>query len=247
MIARNNSFHKARILHIKHVVIGNISRKYTNISSYLSLVKENKALVNENLRLYNLLPEYYFDPTANAYTDTTNRDLYTFIPARVTNNSINKQFNFITINRGRIAGIETEMAVICNEGIVGVVKEVTDNYASVISVLNREFFPNAKIKKNGYYGPIEWPGFRYDKVYLKEIPLHVNVGIGDTIITSQYSDIFPEGIMVGIVEKFEPEEGLFLNITVKLSTDFKKLTNVWIVKSNMRKEKVELESESSHD
>jgi rod shape-determining protein MreC len=249
LIAKNNSFHKAKILHMKHVILGNLSRKYNNYSSYLSLVKENRALVAENLKLYNLLPEQYYNPLVSSRKDTSRSKQFTLISARVTNNSINKQFNFITINKGRLAGVKPDMAVICDEGIVGVVKEVTDNYASVISVLNREFFPSAKIKKNGYFGPVEWPGVRYNEVYLKEIPLHAGVEIGDTIVTSEYASVFPEGIMVGTVKEFEPEEGLFLRITVSLSTDFKKLSNVWIFENKKREEKLklELESETSHD
>lgn len=247
MLARNNSFHRAKILNIKHVILGDISRKYNNYASYMSLVKENKALVAENLKLYNLLPDQYFNPLNTSIKDTSRFRQYHLIAARVTNNSINKQFNFITINRGRLAGIEPEMAVINDEGIVGVVKEVTSNYASVISVLNREFFPNSKIKKSGYFGPLEWPGIRYDEIFLKEIPLHAGVEVGDTIVTSEYTTIFPEGIMVGTVKEFEPEAGLFLRITVQLSTDFKKLGNVWVIKDKKRQEKIELESEASHD
>lgn len=247
MIARNNSFHRAKILKMKHVIVGRYSQKFNNLSSYLTLVKENRALVAENLHLYNLLPDQYFNPINSSIIDTSKYRQYNLIAARVTNNSINKQFNFITINRGRLAGIEPEMAVINDEGIVGVVKEVTENYASVISVLNREFNPNGKIKNSGYYGPIEWPGIRYDEVYLKEIPLHAGVEVGDTIVTSEYTSIFPEGIRVGTVKEFEPEEGLFLRITVQLSTDFKKLSYVWVIRDKKRQEKLELESESSHD
>jgi rod shape-determining protein MreC len=249
MITRNNSFHRAKILNVKHAIVGRYSQKYNNFSSYLSLVKENKELLAENHKLYNQLPDQYFNPLNTSLKDTTRYKQYNLIPARVTNNSTNKQFNFITLNRGRFAGIEPEMAVINDEGIVGVVKEVTDNYSSVISVLNREFNPNGKIKKNGYYGPVEWPGIRYDEAYLKEIPLHANVEVGDTIVTSEFTSIFPEGIMIGTVKEFEPEAGLFLRITVKLSTDFKKLSNVWVIKDKRREEKLELEleSESSHD
>jgi rod shape-determining protein MreC len=247
MITRNNSFHRAKILNLKHVFVGHYSQKYNNLSSYLSLIKENKELLAENHKLYNQLPDQYFNPLNTSIKDTAKYKQYNLIAARVTNNSVNKQFNFITLNRGRSAGIEPEMAVINDDGIVGVVKEVTENYSSVISVLNREFNPNAKFKKNGYFGPVEWPGIRYDEVYLKEIPLHVNVEVGDTIVTSEYSSIFPVGIMVGTVKEFEPEAGLFLRITVQLSTDFKKLSNVWVIKDKRRQEKLELESESKHD
>jgi rod shape-determining protein MreC len=247
LIARFNSFQGAKIYNIKHTILGGITRKYNHYSSYLSLVKENKALTEENLKLYNILPNTYFNPLLPYIADTSGSPQYSFISARVINNSTNKQYNFITLNRGRLAGIRPEMAVICDQGIVGVVKEVSENFSTIVSVLNREFFPSVKIKKNGYFGPLEWPGIRYDEAYLKEIPLHADVEVGDTIVSSEYTTVFPEGIMVGTIKEFEPEEGLFLRITVKLSTDFKKLTNVIVVKNTVRNEKLELETATYHD
>jgi rod shape-determining protein MreC len=248
LIGNFNSFQRAKIYNLRHSIIGGLTRRYNHYTDYLTLTKENKALTEENLKLYNLLPDSYFNPLVTYIADSSGRKQYTFIAsARVINNSTNKQYNFITINRGRLAGIEPEMAVICDQGIVGVVKEVTDNYSTVISVLNREFFPSAKIKKNEYFGPLEWPGIRYDEIYLKEIPLHVDIKIGDTIVSNEFISVFPGGIMVGTVKDFKPEEGLFLRITVKLSTDFKKLTNVVVVKNIARKEKLKIETETYHD
>lgn len=246
-VAHFNSFHRARILEIKHGIMGNIERKYEKYSSYFNLVKENKTLVEENVKLYNMMPTIYLNPLTTYIPDSLINKQYKFIPARVINNSTNKQYNFITINKGRLDGIEPEMGVICNQGIVGVVKETTDNFASVISVLNREFFPSAKIKRNGYFGPLEWPGKRYDQIILKEIPVQVDVHQGDTIITSGYSSIFPEGIMVGTVKDYDTEEGLYYDIRINLSTDFKKLSNVLVVKNFTRQEKLKLELKTSHD
>ncbi len=229
-ISRSSSFHSARIYKVKHVILGGINRKYDNISTYLSLAKES-----------------YFNPSNRFRPDTSDDKKFVFIGARVINNSTNKQYNFLILNKGKKQGIEPEMAVISDHGIVGMVKETTDNFSSVISVLNREFFPNAMIKRNRYFGYIEWPGRRYDKVVLKEIPLHVNVRIGDTIITSGHSAIFPEGILVGTVESFKPEEGIFYEITVKLSTDYKNLTDVILIKNLMKEEQLKLEEGIEND
>lgn len=246
-ISRSSSFHSARIYKVKHVILGGINRKYDNISTYLSLAKENKALTEENVKLYNSLPGSYFNPSNRFKPDTSDDKKFVFLGARVINNSTNKQYNFLILNKGKKQGIEPEMAVISDHGIVGMVKETTDNFSSVISVLNREFFPNAMIKRNRYFGYIEWPGRRYDKVVLKEIPLHVNVRIGDTIITSGHSAIFPEGILVGTVESFKPEEGIFYEITVKLSTDYKNLTDVILIKNLMKEEQLKLEEGIEND
>ena len=246
LIAQFSSFHQAKLSNLHHGLLGGLNRKVDNFTGYLTLEEENKALVEENARLYNLLPASYFSPVTNFRPDTNASSQYQFISGRVINNTVNKQYNFITINIGRLNGVEPEMAVICNEGIVGIVKEVTNNYASVVSVLNREFFPSAKIRRTGHYGPIEWPGKRYNEVVLKEIPLHAQVTIGDTIVTTGYTEVFPENIMVGTVKDYEVEEGIYYNITVLLSTDFKKVSNILVVKNFKREEVLELE-ETSHD
>ena len=247
LISRFSSYQRARIFRLKHTIVGNIERRYERISAYFSLAEENKALSEENTYLYNRLPASYFNPFTFGLADTSSDKRYVFMGARVINNSTNKQYNFIILDKGSKQGVEPNMAVICNEGIVGMVKETTENFSSVVSVLNREFFPNAVIKRNGYFGPIEWPGRHYKKVVLREIPLHADIQIGDTIITSGYSTVFPKGIMIGTVEHFEPEGGIFYRITVNLSTDFKKLSDVTLIKDLMREEKIKLESKIEND
>jgi rod shape-determining protein MreC len=246
-ISRSSSFHNASIYRIKHFVLGSIERKIDNFTSYLSLVEENKSLAEENVKLYNSLPGSYFNPSNRFKPDTSDDKKFVFLGARVINNSTNKQYNFLILNKGRNQGIEPEMAVISDHGLVGIVKETSDNFSSVISVLNREFFPNAMIKRNRYFGYIEWKGQRYDRVVLKEIPLHVNVRVGDTIVTSGHSAIFPEGILIGTVESFRPEEGIFYEITVNLSTDFKNLTDVILIKNLMKEEQLKLEEALEND
>ena len=139
------------------------------------------------------------------------------------------------------------MAVLTYSGIIGVVKKVTPNFASAISVLNRDYSISAKIKKNGYFGPVTWDGKGHKKVILSEIPHHVPVEPGDTIITSGYSTIYPEGILIGTVSDFKLKGGNFLEIEVELSTDFKNISYVQVVKNFKREEQINLETESSND
>ncbi|MBN1598892.1 MAG: rod shape-determining protein MreC [Bacteroidales bacterium] len=247
LIARFNSFHNAKIYSAKNRVLGNITSMYRDFSQYLRLIDENKALRKENIRLYNLLPANYYNPVSHYDTVILGEKKYEFIGAVVINNSTNKQYNYITINKGRKHGIEPEMGVICNDGIVGVVKETTENFSTIVSLLNRDFFPNAMIKRNGFFGYIEWLGRRYNKVVLKEIPLHAEILIGDTITTSGYSGIFPEGILIGVVEKFEAEQGIFYKVYVNLSTNFKRLSNVVVVNNRMREEQLKVEQSTEHD
>lgn len=246
-VARFNSFHKARFFKVRHIILGSISRKYDDYASYFSLSKENKALVQENVRLYNLLPDDYYNPISENTPDTSTDKKYTFISARVINNSINKQYNFITLNKGKKHGIEPDMAVICDRGIVGVVKETTENFSSVVSVLNREFNPYAVIQRNGYEGSIEWPGRTYNKVILKGIPIYVEIHEGDTIKTSENSAIFPKGILVGVIDSYKSFDGTFYEIVVNLSTDFKSISNVLVINNRLREEQIQLEARVEND
>lgn len=247
LMANFSIYQRAKIFRLKHAIVGRIESRYQNLSAYFSLARENKNLSQENVRLYNSLPESFFNPVTENKSDTSPDARYIFSQARVIYNSTNKQYNFMILDKGSKHGVEPEMAVICNNGIVGMVKEATENFSSVVSVLNREFFPNALIKRNGYFGYIEWPGNHYKKAILKEIPIHADLKEGDTIVTSGYSDIFPRGILIGTIEDFEPVEGIFYRITVNLSTDFKKLGNVTLIKDLMRKEQIELETRAAND
>ena len=153
----------------------------------------------------------------------------------------------MTMKKGRLHGIEREMAVISTEGVVGVVYQVSGNYATVIPLINRDFRLSAKIRRNGYFGSLSWPGEDYRQAILEEIPFHVDIHPSDTIVTSGYSAIFPEGIPVGTVRDFEVLEGNFYTITVDIAVDYKKLYHVNVVQNLLRDEQLELERISGND
>ena len=246
-IARFNSFHRAKLLNVRFAIVGSISKRFTNFSRYIHLKEENKNLVKENAVLYNRLPDAFAEIELKRVPDTAINRKYTFIQARVINNSVNKQYNFITIDKGKKHGIEAEMAVVCDQGIVGQVKAVSDNFSSVVSVLNRQSFPPAKILRTGEFGYIEWPGRNYRNVVLKEIPYHAEVFMGDSIVTSGYSAIYPEGFLIGKVTESRITEGRFKELTVELSTNFKRLNHVMVVKNLYREEQIILEKEQEGD
>jgi rod shape-determining protein MreC len=228
---------------------GGFSRIAGNFREYVSLREENRKLVEENNRLYNLLKSSYriTSPESFKVNDSVYKRNYVYTDAKVINNSTNKQYNYITLNKGKIHGIEQDMAVLSNDGIVGIVKNVTDNYSSVISLLNRNFKVNAKIKRTGYFGPLMWTGRGHTKAILTDIPHHVQILIGDTVVTSGYSAIFPEGYMIGITSDFKLKGGNYYEITIDLATDFKNLSNVQIVKNLYREEQIELEKSAESD
>jgi rod shape-determining protein MreC len=249
LLFRYNTFHKAKIVTLTHSIRGGFSRAFINIKEYLSLREENKKLIEENNKLYNLLRSSYRITSFESFNvnDSVYKRKYIYTNAKVINNSTNKQYNYITLDKGKNHGIEQDMAVLSNDGIVGIVKDVTDNYSSVISLLNRNFKVNAKIKRTGYFGPLSWTGRGHSKAILTDIPHHVQILAGDTVVTSGYSAIFPEGYMIGITSDYKLKGGNYYEITVDLSTDFKNISNVQVVKNLYREEKIELEKFAESD
>ena len=139
------------------------------------------------------------------------------------------------------------MAVVSPNGIVGVVNGVSKRFSTVMSLLNTDLHISAKIKKNNYFGSLSWDGKNYREAILYEIPHHVPVSKGDTIITSGFSTIYPEGVLIGTIKDFEVKGGNFYEITVRLSTDFKNLTYVNLVSNLRKEEQIELEEQLEYD
>ena len=249
LIFRYNRYQRAGVLNFSSSVQGYAYSKVFKYKEYLNLYKINQELVNENNLLHNQLDHYKQITRNSPVMDETHFPgrKFTYIPARIINNSVNKQYNFLTLDRGKNHGVKPEMAVISSEGIVGVVYAVSGNFSTVISLLNRDFRLSAKIKKNNYFGSLTWEGISPHTALLSEIPYHVNVQRGDTIVTSGYSTIFPEGLLVGTVSAFEVEESNFFRIDVELSEDFNQLTHVYMINNLFIEEQSTLEEQFSDD
>jgi rod shape-determining protein MreC len=232
---------------MRHSIVGGISTRFNNFAKYISLEEQNNKLVKENARLYNALKSSYYSLANESINDSLAMQQFKYIPATVINNSVNKQYNYITINKGKIHGVESDMGVIGPDGLVGIVKSSSQHYASIVPILNRDFFPNARIKNSSFFGYIEWLGTNYRQVTLKDIPLHAKINISDTIVTSGYTATFPEGIMIGTIKDYEIVKGVSYNITVNLSTDFKRLRHVMVIENILKEEQVALEDSISHD
>ena len=169
---------------------------------------------------------------------------YIYKTAEIINSSFNKTKNYITINKGTLEGINSEMAVCSGDGVIGIVERVSRHYAKVLPLINANLRVSAKIKKNGYYGSLQWDGNDYRYSFLNDIPFHVNAEVGDTIVTSGFSSIFPEGKLIGFVESVNKETANFLTIKVKLATDFKKISDVYVIANTRKQEQQQLEDNS---
>ena len=253
MLVRNNYIQRIAFVKATDVVSGNIYGHISNWLDYLHLREQNLQLQDENAQLRNLLPGVFYSMGASRvfYVDTevdsdsVKLQRYTYFPAKVINNTVNRQFNFITLDCGRNKGIAEDMAVVGPEGIVGIVYGVSEHFATVMPVINRNFRVSAKFKKNDYFGSLSWDGRSYRHATLNEISLHVPVSLGDTIVVSGFSDSFPEGIPIGVVDKVEQKDGSFYTISVALATDFRRLHYVTVVEDLMKAEIQEVEQEIS--
>ena len=225
-----------------------ILENFSGIREYFSLRTENDRLSYENARLRNELARMgNFDQMPGTVVDSAGRTSFTFIPARVITSSVNRQYNYVTVNKGRKQGVYPDMAAVSETGVAGIVIAVSENYASIIPVLNRNFRLSARLKKNRYFGIIEWEGRSPETVAFREIPIHVDVQPGDTVVTSGFSAVFPEGILVGTVESVSESGGNFHDIKIRLSTDYRNLYHLDLVRFEHRAELNELESRIKND
>lgn len=162
---------------------------------------------------------------------------FDFVMADVINNSVSKKYNFITLNKGKLDGVKPEMGIVDQNGVVGIVNVVGDHSARAISLLNPNFRLSCKVKNYNYFGSLVWNGEDPSVAILEEMPRHIKFHRGDTVITSGYSAVFPEGLIVGtIVASSKSSNDNFHSFKVKLSTDFSQLSTVRILKSNNKAE-----------
>jgi rod shape-determining protein MreC len=202
-------------------------------------------LSEDNAKLHsNLLTSFYTADSTSFYLHDTIYQLeYRYISAKVISNTTNKRNNFLMLSKGRKQGIENHMGVIIGNRIVGQVVSVSEHFSWVMSVLNKDSRISGKFKKNDQLVNIEWNGGSYRIGDVKEIPKHVMIEKGDTIITSGNSDIFPEGLLIGTIDEFTiAQDENFNKAQLLFSTDFNSLSYVEVIIDLMRKEKEELKA-----
>lgn len=224
---------------------GSVLNASSSVSEYFSLSRVNAILAADNARLHSNRPEAYFKADTNTFfhQDTIYKLEYRYISARVINNSTHKRNNFIMLNKGTDAGVKPHMGVIIGNRVVGQVVSVSKHFCWVMSLLNKDSRISGKFLKNNQLVNVEWSGGDYRYGDVREIPKHVKMVKGDTIITSGNSNIFPEGLLIGTIDSFTivPDEN-FNNGTMQFSTDFNSLSYVEIVVDLMREEKEALEN-----
>ncbi|MCX6326042.1 MAG: rod shape-determining protein MreC [Bacteroidia bacterium] len=243
LLASGNNYQNTRVVNGIRSLTHGIEEKINNTRTYLNLREINENLAAENIALRNSIGRLVKRENSLFFSvsDSIYRQQYLHTPAEVIDNSINRQKNFFTLNKGRSQGVEVEMAVTSGESVAGVIVGCSENFSVAMSLLNIDFRLSARIKSNGYFGSLSWDGRDYRNAVLSEIPQHVTVNVGDTIETTGYSAIFPEGIMIGTVSDYEKKGGDFYIIAVTMQTDFKKIHFVDIIGNMKKTEQLDLE------
>lgn len=250
LIVRSNPYQQVKFLNSSNFISGSVFNTYANWSEYFKLGEVNDSLMNENaalrrqLMLSKQVDEFVWDTVSETVNDTSIRQLYLYLPAAIINRSTTKVANYFTLNKGRRHGIEDEMGVIGKNGAVGVVTRTSENFSIVMPLININSRLSVRLKKQYYSGNVLWNGKDPGTAELRDIPKHVNIKQGDTVVTSGYSTFFPPDILVGVVKEVELEEGSnFYDIMINLSTNFETLEYVYVVDYLFKAEREALEVE----
>ena len=235
----NNNFHKSKFISSANNITGGFFKKTSEISDYFNLKSQNKELIQENTYLKNLIEKNKIitDSFVNiTIIDTVKyHQKYTYTSTQIYSNNYHKLNNFILINKGSNHGLSKEMAVVNSRGIIGITEDVSSNYTRVQSILNSNSKINAKLKNSFHFGTLVWNGEDYNTVQLEDIPRQAAIKAGDTIITGGKSTIFPEGILIGTIQKINSQSNNN-SIDIKLFNDMSNIGYAYVITALDKKE-----------
>ncbi|HTF19032.1 MAG TPA: rod shape-determining protein MreC [Chryseolinea sp.] len=245
LIVQNNAYQGSKFFNSSNGLVAAMNSFSQGVRDYFMLSEVNRTLSEENALLKKKVsqqPITYVLPNNALLRDSSFINQYDFVSAKVVNNHVDMVKNFITINKGKDDGLEPGMAVISPLGVVGKVKLVSSHYGVVTSILHVDVMVSAVLKRTEHFGTVQWDGKDPDQVELHYIPPHVRPNVGDTVLTSGYNAVFPEGVMIGVISSVDlNKDALFYEIKVRLSQDFRKLSWVTVVKNNHHLEQDSLE------
>lgn len=250
LIVSNNSYQRSKFISASNGFTGNILSLYDNATSYLNLKTTNELLAKENAKLRSKLKNSSLkhDTLYQEIVDSVYKQHYRYFEAKIISNSFQKRNNYLILSKGKAQGVYPEMGVVTQNGVLGVVNSVSENFSSVISILHSKSAIDAKLLKTGYTGTITWNGKNYRIGQLENIPSHVNVNQGDTVVTSGYSSLYPEGIMVGAVSKVVKKKGEgFYHIDIQFSVDYNKVEYAYLVFNILKDEEKKIKEEVKND
>ena len=208
----------------------------TTIGDYFRLQQDNQRLAEENAQLRNQLIAQANQLEAIAERDSQyvySQLDWEYIPAKVVRITTHNQHNYLTINKGLRDSIQVDMGVVSKDGVVGIVSAVGEKYSLVVPIIHVGMNLSCRLKTNNYIGRTQWSGMRYDEVALEDISRHVSVNVGDTVVTSGLTNVFPEGIMVGTVLETEiTENDNYHRTKLQIATDYKSIKYVQVIRNH---------------
>jgi rod shape-determining protein MreC len=256
MITKSVRYTSFAVSNICQTIVSPINEAWYNVIRHFSLKSENEQLVQQNIELLNERDNAFVLQDDSVYTAYEPEDsltkkkmrLYDYSCANIVYKTTDKTHNYIIIDKGAADGITTDMAVLSATGVCGVVNDVTEHFASVISMLHPDARISAKLLPANQIGTVLWDGINARHAQLYDIPQHVPVSVGDTIVTSGFSNIFPNNILVGIVSDVQDSgHSSFLTIKIRLATNFNNINTVYIIRNIYTSEINELKSNFKED
>ena len=244
------SYHQSKFVNSANAVSGGLYNKVNSITEYLHLKTENQLLNEENIRLKNIIEAHGVVKNDSIYSKVDSLEViqrYNYKIAKVINNNYSKRNNTLTINKGTKDGLKPDLGVINGNGVIGVVKNVSENFATVLSILNSSSKINVRLKKSSHFGTLVWNGEDYRLAQIIDIPRQANLKKGDTIITGGKSAIFPEGILIGTINDIKINDHQYQQVNVLLFNDMSTTSQVQIVENLQRDEQKELEELSENE
>ncbi len=247
-----NNYQGSAFFTSANYVAGNVYKAEEQLTGYFHLKSINQELVQQNIELA-LQLEAYRDKLYELSEDTAEIERmkqdalqqYAIIKGKVINNSINHSDNYITINKGELDGVRSEMGVVSGNGVVGIVYLTSKHFSVIIPILNSKSNISCKIKNNEYFGVMTWEGGSSQYALINDMPRHAEFSVGDTIVTSGHSAVFPRGLPIGTVHNInDSHDGLSYQLKIKLFTDFAKLHDIRIISKNGNNEQQELENQT---
>ena len=254
LLFRYNSYQGSVWFSSANAVTGKVYEWDSAVESYFSLSGVNSQLTQRNAFLeqqVRMLDDSIARLTRSQEAAVTRLSSMVpfqgcrLIPAKVVANMVNRYDNLITIDKGSADGVKRDMGVVCGMGVVGIVYLVSEHYSIVIPALNSHSNISCTIQRRGYFGYLRWRGGSSQLAYLEDVPRHAHFKLGDNVVTSGYSSVFPPGVMVGkVLHVFNSADGLSYRVQVKLSTDFARLRDVCLVDDSALQERIDLMREA---
>jgi rod shape-determining protein MreC len=241
-LMKHNLIVETRLSKMSLEFSGFIFNKEKNIKDYFLLKKINNQLLQEQKNLIKQIEVLKKNTEANLLKIDSIECPLVITQAKIVQNTWQKKNNFLTVDKGESHQIKAHLAVANNNNLVGMTHTVSKNFTTVISLLNTNWKVSAKIKNSGHYGTLNWNGRDFNIMELRDIPKNAPIKIGDTIVTSGYSNTLPENLHIGVVENYHIEEKTnFLKISVKLFVDFTSIQYVYIMDSDSQEERLLIE------